>query len=438
MIPVGDRLFGSGIARRLAFLEEAQWWDRDRLLVQRDRLVADVIRTAYEEVPFYRKAMNHARVAPGQVRGASDLSRLPVVTKQMLIAGYPESTTRKTGQKTYESFTSGSTGTNFRVLEDAETAGFYRSSYLLALEWSGFQIGVPHVQTGMNLSRSLDRRLKDWFIGCHYVSAYDLTDPALDSILETMDRQAIRFLFGYPASLFYLAGRAAQRGWNRNLAAAVTWGDTLYPHYRKTIESAFGTRVFDTYGCAEGIQVAAQCGSGGTYHIHTLDVVVEFIDDEGRPVPEGERGNLVLTRLHAGPMPLIRYRVGDVGTRGPVGRCPCGRGFETMGSLEGRETDIVMTPSGKRLMFHFFTGILQYFSEIDSFQVVQDRPGAIVLKIVPRGPFHEENATRIVEALRSRGAGDLQIEVQLVESIPVASTGKRRFVIGKLAEFSKR
>ena len=436
MLPAGDRVFGSRLAKRLAFLEEAQWWEEGRLQSHRNALLSEVIRIAYEEVPFYGDAMRAVRTKPEDIHTSADLQRLPVVTKQMLIEGYPARTTRKTGQKTYESSTSGSTGTNFRVLEDAATAGWYRSSLLLALEWAGFRIGSPHVQAGINPARSLDRRLKDWLFRCRYVSAFDLTDRALDEVLDVMDRRSIEFVFGYPPSLFYLAKRAARRGWNRSLTAAVTWGDSLYPLYRKTIESVFGTRVFDTYGCSEGIQIAAQCGSNHTYHIHTLDVVVEFLDDQGQPVREGERGNLVLTRLHAGPMPLIRYRVGDVGRSGQSRRCECGRGFEIMESVEGRETDVVLTPSGNRLIVHFFTGVLEFFPEIASFQVVQESPGAMLLRIVPRGSFHEENASRIVQALKDRGAHDLDINVQLVESIPVAATGKRRFVIGKLAQFS--
>ena len=62
----------------------------------------------------------------------------------------------------------------------------------------------------------------------------------------------------------------------------------LYPHYRATIEKAFQTKATDTYGCAEGVQIAAQCECG-TYHIHTLDAVVEFLNDEGRPAASDER-----------------------------------------------------------------------------------------------------------------------------------------------------
>ena len=436
LIPAGDRVFGSGISGRLRFLEEAQFWSADRLREHRLGLLAQTLRTAYAEVPFHRANMDAARVRPDDIRTEADLARLPVVTKAMLLAGYPASTTRATGQKTYESFTSGSTGQNFRVLEDAATAGWYRASLQLALQWAGYRLGEPHVQTGMNLVRSLDRRLKDRLTRCLYVSAFELHDAHLDAVLERMDRRSIPFLFGYPPSLFFLARRAAQRGWNRPLRAAVTWGDTLYPVYRAAIERAFGTRVFDTYGCAEGMQIAAQCGRGLTYHVHALDVIVEYLDDAGRPVPEGERGNIVLTRLHAGPMPFLRYRIGDVGRSGRSRRCECGRGFEVMESIEGRETDVVVTPSGNRLIVHFFTGLLEYYTAIESFQVVQETVDAIRILVVMRGELTKELQSRIVADLREHGA-DLRIDIEVVPEIPVAATGKRRFVISKLAPYSE-
>ena len=207
----------------------------------------------------------------------------------------------------------------------------------------------------------------------------------------------------------------------------------LYPRYRETIERAFQTRVFDTYGCGEGFHVAAQCGAGMNYHVHDLDVVAEFLDDDGQPVPSGTAGRVVITRLHAGPTPLIRYRVGDMAVPGS-GACPCGRGFALMDGIQGRDTDIVITPGGNRLIVHFFTGILEHFPEIDSFQVVQERRDSIQLFLVPHAPIDETVRSRIVGALQHKGIDDLKIDIHLVDEIPFSPAGKRRFVINKLDE----
>lgn len=433
-LPAGDRALGQGMMRRLRFLERAQWWGPEALRARRDESLASLVEVAYREVPFYRELMDGARVKPSDVRRPEDLRRLPVVTKAMLRAGYPHATTRATGQKTYESSSSGSTGTNFSVREDQETGGWYRASFMLALGWAGWRFGEPHLQTGMTLSRDLPRRLKDALLRCRYVSAFDLSDRHLDATLGLMERDRIEHVWGYPGSLYYLAQRAAAAGWNRPLGSVVTWGDNLYPRYREGIERAFGTRVFDTYGCGEGIQVAAQCGSGREYHVHTLDVVVEFLGDDGEPVGPGEAGNLILTRLHPGPMPLIRYQVGDVGVASTRAACECGRGFELMDSIQGRDTDVVVTPAGNRLIVHFFTGILEFFPEVNSFQVVQESPDSMVVRVLPAAGFRSETAAAIKARLVEKGAVGINIEVETVSEIPTAPSGKRRFVVSKIAK----
>lgn len=433
ILPAGDCFFGQRMITRLRFLEQAQWWDRERLHEYRDHLLCSLITTSYQEVPYYRELLNNAHVRPEHIRTAADLVQIPVSTKAAFRAHYPKGITRQTGQRLYEVATSGSTGANFRLLEDASTAGWYRASFLLALEWAGWHMGEPHLQTGMTLNRSLDRKLKDLLLNCHYVSAYDLSEDRLDDTLHLLERYRIQHLLGYPGSLYYLARRAREQGWNRPLRSIITWGDNLYPHYRQALEQVFNTRVTDTYGCGEGFQVSAQC-EYGTYHQHILDVIVEYTDDVGRPVPIGQPGHLLVTRLHPGATPLIRYRVGDVAISGGDAICPCGRHFDIMQNIQGRDTDVIITPRGNRLIVHFFTGLLEHFPEIDTFQVVQEQPESITLRIVVMSNFTTETARRVTKALHDHGADGLDVHIELVPEIPMTSSGKRRFVINKLKQ----
>ena len=431
ILPLGDRLFGQRMMARLKFLETAQYWPEDRILAKQTKDLQNLIHIAYAEVPFYHDLMNLQGIKPKDIQQPVDLFKLPIVTKDMLRGAYPDRTTRPTGQKTYQASTSGSTGKNFYVMEDADTAGWYRASFMLSLEWAGWQIGDLHLQTGMTLNRSLDRQVKDWLLGCHYFSAYQLDDTHLDVIIEELEQSNIKHLWGYPGSLYFIAKHAKKRGWNRPLISIVSWGDSLYEHYRAEIESAFQTKVCDTYGIAEGVQIAAQC-EHGNYHLHALDAVVEFLDDQGQPVGPGEIGEIVVTRLHPGPMPLIRYAVGDLGVPSGQESCLCGRGFPLMDSIQGRDADLIVTPSGNRLIVHFFTGILEHFPEIDSFQVVQENPYSILVRIQPKTKINENTLNRIRTDLAEKGASDLVIDFEIVEEIPLPKTGKHRFVINHL------
>jgi phenylacetate-CoA ligase len=433
VVPAADLYFGQRLMARLDLLERAQWWTRARLDSNRLEQLVALVTTAYSEVPFYNDLMRNAGVAPEDIRSLEDLRRLPIVTKPRLREGYPDRTVRRTAQRAYEVQSSGTTGEETLVLEDSETSGVYRASFLLSLQWAGWRFGERHMQTGVNLRRSSDRTLKDFFLGCSYVSALDLTEDTMDAVLDRMDRKRIRHLWGYPRSIYFLARRARGRGWDQPLRSVVTWGDNLYEHYRRTIEGAFRTRVFDTYGCGEGFQVAAQCGVDQTYHVHDLDVILELLDGEGRPVGPGRAGNVVVTRLHPGPMPLIRYQVGDVAVRGPLEACSCGRQFERLVGIEGRDTEIVVTPSGGRLSAQVFAELLDVFPEMATLQVVQTDTSAIVVRVVPaepRGSIDWE--TRIQSALKQRGAHDLRIAVEIVDDIPRTPSGKRRLVINNV------
>lgn len=431
VLPLGDRLYGQDMIARLKQLEKMQWWTREQITQEREQRLRSLIKTAYNEVPFYRDLMDKAGVTPEQIRTVEDLRQLPVVSKDTFRAT-TLSTVRDTGQKTYDACSSGSTGKPFCVKEDMDTAGAYRSIFLLALSWTGWTIGEPHLQTGMTLARSRGRWLKDKLLHTHYISAYTLTDEQLDANLKVLEDHSIHYLLGYPGSLYYMAKRAKALGWNIPLKAAVTWGDTLLDHHRATIEQVFGCRVYDQYGCGEGIQISAQC-SEGHYHVHELNTIVEYVDEANQPVPSNQTGNLLLTRLHPGPMPLIRYKLGDVGIRGDQTTCACGRQLERMESIRGREFDYIVTPAGNRMLVQTFAGIVEYFLTVDSFQVVQTEPGSAVLRLVPAAGYTDDVADEIVSILRQRGADDLRFDVELVDEIPLTPAGKHRYVISTLS-----
>jgi phenylacetate-CoA ligase len=105
-----------------------------------------------------------------------------------------------------------------------------------------------------------------------------------------------------------------------------------------------------------------------------------------------------------------------------------------MQSIQGRDTDVVVTPRGNRLIVHFFTGVLEHFSEIETFQVSQEKADSISLLIVPTVDYNKDTAVKIITRLQEQGASDLQIDIRLVDRVPSSPSGKRRFVVSKIAK----
>jgi phenylacetate-CoA ligase len=105
-----------------------------------------------------------------------------------------------------------------------------------------------------------------------------------------------------------------------------------------------------------------------------------------------------------------------------------------MQSIEGRDTDVVLTPSGNRLIVEFFNGIIDDVPEVDSFQVTQETRDAIKLALVPRPGFSVATQHHILEMMKNSGAHDLDVQIEVVERIPLTPGGKRRYVVSKVRQ----
>ncbi|TKB23947.1 phenylacetate--CoA ligase family protein [Desulfopila sp. IMCC35006] len=433
ILPLADVAIHHRVMRSYKFYKESQWWDRQRLISYQNTCLSKTLKIAYKEVPFYKNLYDSYLVDINNVSNITELPLLPFVTKDMLRASYPDKCTRSTKWPWREYCTSGSSGKPFAVRVDNMTMSHARALMLLRTIFSGWNIGEPFLQTGMTLDRGIVKRLKDILMRAQYVSAFNLSDPVLDHYLDLIERKKLKYIMGYAGSMYCLASRASETRCNLKLKGVVSWGDNLYQHYRDKIEKTFGCRVTDTYGCGEGIQIAAQCGlNNGAYHVFMPHVVVEIVDDEGQPVNPGESGNVVLTRLDPGAMPLLRYKVGDIARKSTDESCPCGRGLEMLTKIDGRDTDVIVTPNGNRLIVHFFTGILEYYQSVDTFKVIQEKSGEIIIEIVPRPDFQDTHWEQIKGEILQKGDPHLKIEMKIVKDIPLEISNKRRFVVSMI------
>ncbi len=432
VFPVADWWQQFGAQSKFQTLLNAQNWDRSTLIAHRDAKARELVQTVYSEVPFYQKIFADRSLTPKDFQSLSDLTKLPILTKDAIRENFVSGRMQRPSKfKTYDVCSSGSTGTNLVVREDTDTTGMLYACHLYGLKLSGWNFGDRHVQFGFSMKRTFFKALKDRALSCEYAFSGILRNEALDRLLDKIESQKIKHVHGFPGSIFSLAERARQTHRSIKLDAVVTWGDNLFEHYRRSIESAFQTRVFDTYGCAEGITVSAQCGHGTNYHLYAPFVHVEVVDDEGKPVPKGTLGHLILTRLIPGTTPLIRYRVGDLGVLSPQEKCACGSSYDIMDSIQGRDTDLIVTPSGNRLIVHFFTGTLNKFPAIKHFQVVQKEKDRILIRWVSEESLTHSYLDEIRSALSQRGA-DISVDFERVEEIPTTKEGKRRFVISEV------
>jgi phenylacetate-CoA ligase len=151
---------------------------------------------------------------------------------------------------------------------------------------------------------------------------------------------------------------------------------------------------------------------------------------DGRPAAVGEVGRVVLTDLWNEVMPLINYEVGD--RAAPGGPCPCGRGFATLTSLEGRVSELIRTPSGRIIspttLGSFVLCLGEGLPYVWQYQGVQTAPDAVVLRIVPTARFDPAVGRRMRDAFEAFLGPGMSASLEVVDRIPAEPSGKRLII----------
>jgi phenylacetate-CoA ligase len=255
----------------------------------------------------------------------------------------------------------------------------------------------------------------------------------MDRYLDAIENVRPRMLFGYASALALLSSHAERRG--RDLSGcgarvAFATGETLYPEQREIIERVFGVPVANGYGSRDVGFVAHQCPSG-SLHLSAEHIVVELVDEAGRPVSPGERGEIVTTHLATDDFPFVRYRTGDMAVMGTA-PCACGRGLPVLAEVLGRNTDFIRTRSGNAM--HALALIYEVRDKpgVQAFKFVQEADFSLDLQLVA-GPQLTPEVEESIRAgiLRRMGDGGA-LTIRRVAEIPPERSGKYRYVVSKV------
>jgi phenylacetate-CoA ligase len=211
--------------------------------------------------------------------------------------------------------------------------------------------------------------------------------------------------------------------------------EVLYDHQKQAISEAFGgVPVVNGYGSREGGFISHECPAGNM-HIMSTSILVEFLH-EGKPVQEGQDGEIVVTHLANHAMPFIRYRTGDIGQPSKA-KCPCGRGFEVMKVLKGRSTDFVVTPDGRWVHGLGLIYAIREIPGVAQYQIVQTDVHEVQVSLVLLDSFPSDGHERIREGIVKRLGLGVRITVKAVDAIAQDASGKFRCVISEVARQRK-
>ncbi|HEU5423969.1 MAG TPA: phenylacetate--CoA ligase [Nitrolancea sp.] len=356
---------------------------REQLRRLQNERLAQIVRYAYERVPFYHQALDEAGVRPDEIGSVDDITRLPFTRKSDLRDNYPFgllAVPREDLLRVHAS--SGTTG-------KPTVVSYTAADIDLFAEVNARSLAAAGAAPGSMLHNAYGYGLFTGGLGLHYGGEKlgMIVVPVSGGVTERQITLILDFrpdmIACTPSYGQTLAGEFAKRGVSPeeiSLKYAVLGAEPWTQTIREHVDAGLGLRSSNIYGLSEiiGPGVSQECvDERAGAHIWEDYFYPEVVDPGGdEPLPEGQAGELVLTTLTKEAMPLLRYRTGDV-TSLSYEPCSCGRTHVRMDRILGRTDDMLIVrginlyPTELELILRRIKGVVPHY------QLVVTRDGAL-------------------------------------------------------------
>jgi phenylacetate-CoA ligase len=412
--------------------------------------LAKLVRFATEHVPYYGDVFRKRALSPDSIRSPDDLPHLPILTKRDVIEHGRELRAEHLppGEGppiTYES--TGTTGQPVKIIMSRASSAMFALLWHRQARWFRYDPArcfakvrvpstLPRQRDGSAMPPDIAMRRTAWM----YVGAYFHTGPEIVfSVASPMQKQIAwlkrfrpDYLLTYPGVFEELAMACEGATPVDSLKSLLGIGSNASPSMRTWIERTYAVPLQQNYGLNEVGLVAIRCPAG-RYHVNTEHCVVEIVDGEGRPVPPGASGHLLVTALQNIAMPLIRYDTGDIAVAAE-GPCPCGRTLPCFGEIVGRYRRYAGLPPHTRerlqVLLHAFEEIPpEFVRNLRRYQIYQNREDHFEVRLRTAGPLPPEFSVFLRERWAKAGQ-DPAVPLTITEGAHIVTSPG-----GKLLDF---
>jgi phenylacetate-CoA ligase len=434
--------FEGGVKRRKTFrywkeLERTQWLSRPELETLQFQALRRLLNQAEAHCPYYGENWAKLGLKVSSLKAPEDFQRWPIIDRETIQLNRPRMRNPQFRDRILAKSTGGSSGVPLHFDYDHNNLDWRMAAWHRGYNWAGAPPGTKQLYLwGVPLGQQpWWKRGKDFLYSRLYrrliLNSFEMSEERVPHFLFRLNRYRPEVIVAYANPLYTLARCLEERNLKPySPQSIIAAAEKLHGFQREVIERVFAAPVFETYGSREFTFIAGECDRHQGLHVSMENLLVEILDDNGRPTPLGEEGNVVITDLYNYGMPFIRYANGDRAVAG-WGICSCRRGLPLLRKVVGRRLDMLQTPDGRRIPGEFFPHLMKDYPAIKRFQVVQEKLDSIQLRVVLRNSLADDQRDLLDREIRKVLGQGVHFDFLPVDDIPLSLAGKLQVVINR-------
>ncbi|MDD5959611.1 MAG: phenylacetate--CoA ligase family protein [Methanobrevibacter wolinii] len=413
--------------------EKAECMERDEINEMQLKKLQKIVKYAFDNVPYYHKKYTECEVFPEDIETLDDIEKLPFTTKDDLRESYPFGMFAVDKKKILEIHSSSGT-TGKPVVSGYTKKDLDYWSELMARGLTNWGLTDEDI-----IQNTHGYGLFTGGFGIHYgaqkigATVVPISTGQTRRQVELMNDFNTTCLVVTPSYGLYIGEVAKEEGYDpRDLGLKVIgFGSEMWTEeMRQRLQDTFGVPAYNIYGLTEmmGPGVGIECTEQNGLHIAEDFYYPEIIDSNtGKHLPEGTKGELVLTNLQREGMPIIRFRTKDV-TALHYEPCKCGKTFCRMERITGRTDDMIKVKGVAVFPSQIEKALLKVSEAEPHYQIIVTRPDTldqIEVKVETSPDLFSDDVTEMLGIQKKIGSYiqneiGIKVKVTLVEpkSIP--------------------
>lgn len=416
-----SRFIGYDITSSVNKIKAIQSYSPDELQEWQNNKKWKIAKYHYYNNTFYRKKVG--RIFPNK------WDDLPILEKSDY-QDQLESLISKDYKKKnlYIANTSGSSGHPFFFAKNKEAHAISWALVKDRYSWHGINLnskqarfyGIP-----LETTTKLEENVKDWIMNRVRFPIFDMSNEILKKYLVRFYNIKFEYIYGYTNSLvlfahYLIKNQIVLVDICPSLKVCIPTSEMLTKEDRLILNKGFGVKVINEYGVSEVGGIVAFEDENFNWRLSTEAQYVEILDEKSGPIKSKKSGDIIITSLHNEAMPLIRYRVGDIGA--------LDNNNQVLENLLGRTNDNIILPSGKTapgLTFYYISkAILESADILKEFIIRQISLDTFVFDVVSDKDLSEGDINEIKMKMDIYLEPGLKLRINRVSKINRPSSGK--------------